>query len=116
MQDQRRESVRTPWGGIIAVAIGLLILGVVLLTPVKGWLNRIPNLWRIFYPLMALFAGYLVVSAFREDEGQLKALAVGKWAVLLAAFLQPWALGRGALYRRRGRPYRGRDLQPRRCR
>ncbi len=64
------------------ILVGLLLLAVILLTPVKGWLNRIPYIWHVLYPLLTLFAGYLVVSATQSGEDP---LAIGKWAILFIA-------------------------------
>ena len=64
------------------ILVGLLLLAVILLTPVKGWLNQIPYIWHVLYPLLTLFAGYLVVSATQSSENP---LAIGKWAILLIA-------------------------------
>jgi hypothetical protein len=64
------------------ILAGLLLLAIVLLTPVKGWLNQIPHLWQVLYPLLTLLAGYLLVSAARAREGW---LTIAKWALLLAS-------------------------------
>jgi hypothetical protein len=84
MQEERRVSGGVSWGSLISVVLGLAILGILLLTPIKSWLNRIPNLWRVVYPLMVLFAGALLARAVRAREG---VIALIKWIVLLAAAL-----------------------------
>ena len=84
--------------GTLVIRIGVVLVGLaliaVLLSPtVKAWLNGIPNFWRIFYPLLALFSGYLVVSAIRTGDG---AVEVVKWLILLLATLSATAFAYGA--------------------
>jgi hypothetical protein len=64
------------------ILAGLLLLAVILLTPVRGWLNQVPYLWQVLYPLLTLLAGYLLYSASRAREG---GLTMAKWALLLAS-------------------------------
>lgn len=65
------------WGVLIA---GLLLLAVLVFSPIKEWLNRIPYLWHVLYPLLTIFAAALVVSAVMAKEG---VLTVAKWMLLL---------------------------------
>jgi hypothetical protein len=84
MEDRRSNSDGTGWSSLLAVALGLAILGVLLLTPIKTWLNQIPNLWRVVYPMMALFAVALFVRSVQDHAGL---VVLVKWVVLLAAAL-----------------------------
>lgn len=77
-ENQRSDSTTTI--RLTVVLLGLLVLAIILLTPVKGWLNRIPHMWQILNPLLTLLAGYLVLSAVRARESW---LTVVKWALLL---------------------------------
>jgi len=91
--NERQSSDIAPWGRFISLALGLLILVVLFLTPLKAWLNQIPNFWPIVYPLLSLFAGYLVISSLRAKEGT---VATVKWAVLFASALCATAYAWGA--------------------
>lgn len=96
MSEEREEG--TLWGRFVWPVAGLLILVVLLATPVRGWLNRVPHLWEIVYPLTLVFAGALVVSSLRARE---HALVTAKWGVLLVAALcatlSVFGAGRGFL-------------------
>ncbi|MGC9348445.1 MAG: hypothetical protein ACP5JG_09935 [Anaerolineae bacterium] len=76
-----------------AVVVGLALMAVFLSPTVKGWLNRIPNFWRVFYPLLTLFAGYLLVSAIFAGDGVVAAV---KWLILVLAALSATAFVYGA--------------------
>jgi len=91
--NERQSSDIAPWGRFISLALGLLILVVLFLTPLKAWLNQIPNFRPIVYPLLSLFAGYLVISSLRAKEGT---VATVKWAVLFASALCATAYAWGA--------------------
>jgi len=80
----RRTSLAAAWKRYVSIAAGFLILLVLLATPVKGWLNGIPHLWQVVYPLTLVFAGALVVSSLRSGE---HVLVTAKWSVLLVAAL-----------------------------
>jgi Ni,Fe-hydrogenase I cytochrome b subunit len=67
---------------VAVVLIGLLLLAVVLLTPVKGWLNRIPYLWQVLFPLLTLLAGVALIGEIRARGSW---LSLAKWALLLAS-------------------------------
>lgn len=94
--NKQQPSDVVPWGRYVSLALGLLLLAALLLTPVRAWLNQIPNFWPIVYPLLTLFAGYLVVSSLRAKEGF---LATVKWGVLfvsaLCATIYAFGAGRG---------------------
>ena len=81
------------WARFVPLAFGLLILLVLLLTPVHGWLNRIPNLWEVLYPLLTVFGAYLLITGVRRREGP---VALVKWSVLLAAALSATLYAYGA--------------------
>ena len=93
--NERQSSDVAPRARFISLALGLLVMALLLLTPLKAWLNQIPYLWRIVYPLLSLFAGYLVNRSLREKEGL---LATAKWAVFFASALcataNTWGAGR----------------------
>jgi hypothetical protein len=76
-----------------AVLLGFALMAVFLSPTVKGWLNRIPNFWRIFYPLLTLFSGYLLVSAVVAGDGVVAAI---KWLILVIAVLGATAFVYGA--------------------
>jgi len=80
-------------GRLISLAVGLLIPVILFLTPLKAWLNQIPYLWQFVYPLLSLFAGYLVIGSLRAREG---AVTTAKWAVLSASALCATAHAWGA--------------------
>jgi hypothetical protein len=91
--NERQSSDIAPWVRFISLALGLLVLALLLLTPLKAWLNQIPNFWQFVYPLLALFAGYLVIGSLRAKEG---AVMTAKWAVLFASALCATAHAWGA--------------------
>ena len=95
--NERQSSDTAPWVRFISLALGLLILVVLLLTPLKAWLNQISNFWPIVYPLLALFAGYLVIGSLRAKEGT---VTTAKWAVLFASALcaTAYAWGAGTIF------------------
>lgn len=82
--NEQRYAEDVPWVRFVSLFLGLLVLVLLLLTPLKAWLNQIPHFWQIAYPLLSLFAGYLVVCALREKE---TAVVTIKWVVLLSAAL-----------------------------
>jgi uncharacterized SAM-binding protein YcdF (DUF218 family) len=96
MNNEQSSDV-APWVRFVSLALGLLLLGVLLLSPVRAWLNQIPNFWQIVYPLLTLFTGYLVVSGLRAKEG---VLTTAKWIVLFASALCAtiYALGAGRIF------------------
>ena len=91
--NEGQSSDAAPRGRLISLAVGLLIPVILFLTPLKAWLNQIPNFWRLVYPLLALFAGYLVIGSLRAKEG---AVTTAKWAVLFASALCATAYAWGA--------------------
>lgn len=91
--NERQSSDVAPWARFISLALGLLILVVLFLTPLKAWLNQIPNFWQFVYPLLTIFAGYLVICSLRAKEG---VLTTAKWAVLFASALCATAYAWGA--------------------
>jgi len=91
--NERQSPDVAPWVRFISLALGLLVLALLLLTPLKAWLNQIPNFWQFVYPLLALFAGYLVICSLRAKEG---AVTMAKWAVLFASALCATAYAWGA--------------------
>lgn len=68
----------------VVLAAGLVILIFLLLPAVRGWLSRIPFIWEVLYPLLTVFAGYLVVSSIRAGES---VAVVIKWGLLLVGAL-----------------------------
>jgi hypothetical protein len=78
------RSPETVGRSIMVVVLGLALLAAVLLTPIKGWLNQIPHLWEVLYPLLALFAAYLVVRTAAAREGWISIL---KWGVFCLSAL-----------------------------
>jgi hypothetical protein len=95
--NERQSSDVAPWVRFISLALGLVVLALLLLTPLKAWLNQIPNFWQFVYPLLSLFAGYLVIDSLRANEG---AVTTAKWAVLFASALcaTAYALGAGSTF------------------
>ncbi|MCD6286456.1 MAG: hypothetical protein J7M39_11150 [Anaerolineae bacterium] len=91
--NERQSSDVAPRVRFISLALGLLVLALLLLTPVKAWLNQIPNFWQFVYPLLTLFAAYLVIGSLRTKEG---AATTAKWAVLFASALCATAYAWGA--------------------
>ncbi|MCJ7550576.1 MAG: hypothetical protein MUQ30_12955 [Anaerolineae bacterium] len=93
--NEGQSSDVAPGARLISLVLGLLILVVLFLTPVKAWLNQIPNFWQFVYPLLTIFAGYLVICSLRAKEG---VLTTAKWAVLfgsaLCATAHAWGAGR----------------------
>ena len=84
------ESVESPLAVRIGTAlVGLLLVAVFLLPPVKAFLNGIPHFYKVFYVVLTLLAGYLVVMAAYTRQG---ALAIGTWALLF------WAAACSAVY------------------
>lgn len=77
-----RNSEPTGARRLVVLAVGFIILMLLLLPPVKGLLNRVPYIWNVVYPLLAVFAGYLIVSAALARE---PILPVMKWVLLLVA-------------------------------
>ncbi|MGC9522492.1 MAG: hypothetical protein ACP5HG_11505 [Anaerolineae bacterium] len=71
------QTVSIRWGVLVA---GLVLLAVLLFSPIKGWLNRIPYLWHVVYPLLTIFAAALVAHAVATQEGL---LTIVKWMLLL---------------------------------
>jgi hypothetical protein len=74
----------TFWRRFLPLTLGLVILSILLLTPMKRWLNQIPYLWEVLYPLLTLFAGYLVVDAVRNRE---EPGIIATWSLLFLATL-----------------------------
>jgi hypothetical protein len=79
MDRERRDDDNVGLPGILAVLLGLVLVAIILFTPVRTWLNQIPYLWEILYPVLTVVAGYLMVTAVLGREGW---LAIVKWAVL----------------------------------
>ena len=79
MTNQDTRTTETVGRNIAVVVLGLVLLAAVLLTPIKGWLNQIPHLWEVLYPLLALFSAYLVIRAAVAREGW---ISVVKWGLL----------------------------------
>jgi hypothetical protein len=69
--------------GVWATVLTLFVLLVAVVPPIllRGWLNRIPHLWQVFFPLLTFLAGYLVVRAVRRREGW---MVVATWGLLCA--------------------------------
>lgn len=84
MTEQRHQAAPTAIMKIGILLLGLALLAVLLLPPVKGWLNRIPHFWDVLYPLLTLFAGYVFISAIVAREG---VLSVVTWGLLLTSTL-----------------------------
>jgi hypothetical protein len=81
MVDQR-ERQRSGLGGIGAAALGVLIVIVFLLPPVKRWFNETPYLLEVLYPLLTLFSFYVLYQAYRDKAGK---FVLFKWGLLLLA-------------------------------
>lgn len=82
--------VATPLGFRIGVAlVGLLLVAVVVSPPVRTLLNGIPLFYEVFYVVLTVAAGALVVWSAYTHQG---ALAIGTWAVLF------WAAACSAVY------------------
>jgi hypothetical protein len=77
-----RNSEPTRASRLVVLAVGFIILMLLLLPPVRGLLNRVPYIWDVLYPLLMVFAGYLVVTAALACE---PILSVMKWVLLLVA-------------------------------
>ena len=78
------DDSRSPkMSGVWATVLTLFVLLAAVVPPIllRGWLNRIPHLWQVFFPLLTILAGYLVVRAARLREGW---VAVATWGLLCA--------------------------------
>jgi hypothetical protein len=75
--DERQRSVWRQFGIIIIAA---LVLVAIMLRPVKTWLNSIPFLWIVLYPLLSIFSLYVFIRIIQGNEG---IVAIIKWAILL---------------------------------
>jgi FtsH-binding integral membrane protein len=97
MVDQREERRSGVMRGIGAAALGLVIVVIFLLPPVKRWFNETPYLLEILYPLLTLFSLYLLYQAYRAKAGT---FALFKWALLLVAALSSMlaVYGAGAIF------------------
>lgn len=84
MKDNEQCPKAVSWRRFLPLAVGLVVVLVMLFTPVNQWLNQVPYLWEVLYPLMTLFGGFLVASAIRDRE---EAGVIAKWVVLFLAAL-----------------------------
>jgi hypothetical protein len=78
---------------VIAILVGLALVAIFLSPRVRAQLNRIPNLWEIFYPALILFSGYLVVDSITGREG---VVTIISWLLLFIAALSATAYTYGA--------------------
>lgn len=51
-----------------SIVVSFLVLLVILLPPVKRWLNAIPHLWSVLYPLLAIFLLIVVLRLVKNKE------------------------------------------------
>lgn len=80
LKQQKLQSKSLSTLGFVVLAILLVII--FLLPPVKKWLNEIPYLFEVVYPLLALFSIYGLYQAYRSESG---AFTLLKWVLLLVA-------------------------------
>ena len=69
--------------GIWSTVVTLLVLVAAIVPPLllRGWLNRVPHLWDVYFPLLAILSGVFLVKSIRDREGW---LSVGTWGLLTA--------------------------------
>ena len=73
-----------------SILASILVFIFILLPPVKRWLNAIPHLWSILYPLLAGFSFIVVIRLIRNKESLLEII---QFCVLcLASFLMSFAV------------------------
>ena len=70
------------WAKYGAILGGVLVLIGFLLPPVKRWLNAIPYLWHVLYPLLSLFSLYIIMRAIKTKESVITGI---KWCILLVS-------------------------------
>lgn len=84
MADNQQPTEPSIWRRFLPLIVGLAVLLALFLTPLRQWLNQIPYLWHVLYPLLTLFGAYLVMdSVRRREEGGI----IAKWVILLVAAL-----------------------------
>ncbi|MDF1514679.1 MAG: hypothetical protein P1S60_12800 [Anaerolineae bacterium] len=81
-------------GMLLIAGLALIIL---MLPPVKSWLNSIPNLWKGLYPLLTVFAVYILYNVIVKKEGTLNTI---KWSgfLLSAAAMTIAVYGLGPVF------------------
>jgi hypothetical protein len=72
------------WNNYAVIIAAVAILIGLMLPPVKRWLNAVPYLWTIVYPLLTLFAFFVFVKVIQDKEDKVTIL---KWGVLLFSAL-----------------------------
>ena len=97
MVDQREGRRSGMLRGIGAAVLGVGIVIIFLLPPVKQWFNETPYLLEVLYPLLTVFSLYLVYQAYRAKAGS---FVLFKWALLLVAALSSTlaVYGAGAIF------------------
>ncbi len=72
--------------GVWSTGVTLLVLVAAIVPPLllRGWLNRVPHLWDVYFPLLAILAGTFLVKSIQGREGW---LSVGTWGLLTAGAL-----------------------------
>ncbi len=85
------------WGKYGVIFAALVILVGLMLPPVKSWLNAIPYLWNIVYPLLTLFALFVLIKVVQLKDGP---VTLFKWVLLLiaAAAMTVAKFGWGAVF------------------
>jgi hypothetical protein len=84
------------WSKYAVIIFTVAILVVITLSPVKRWLNSIPYLWIILYPLLSIFSLYLFIKSIQSND---EAIVIIKWGLLvISAILMTLAvLGVGSV-------------------
>ncbi len=67
----------------VIIVAAVVFIGL-MLPPVKKWLNAIPYLWTVFYPLLSLFSLYILIKVIQGKEGPVTYI---KWSLLLVSAL-----------------------------
>ena len=85
------------WSRYSVIAAAVVILVVIMLPPVKRWLNSIPHLWTVLYPLLSVFSLYVLIKVIQGKEGL---ITIIKWSLLLISALAMTVavLGLGAAF------------------
>ncbi len=97
--DEEQAGFLAKYAVIIAA---ILVLVGLMLPPVKMWLNAIPYLWTVLYPLLSLYSLYVLIRVIQAKDSL---ITIVKWGILLvsAAAMTAAVLGLGATFYTVGR-------------
>jgi hypothetical protein len=82
MQDKDTVLRSDIWSRIGVLTITVLLLSVLMLTPVRTLLNSIPFFWSVIYPILTLFALYVLINTLHVRQNGIEIL---KWVLFFVS-------------------------------